>query len=138
MLIELVVALSIGLVVILQLSTFLVGFVPEMYKAATRERRLLQEGVVLDLVMQDLCVAVQKKGLEHGGVVLDCWRMRGKENPRLIKVHWQSLHRKIQRNVDGSKTPQVFGEFLNRFYVDVQEGVICFVDVDGKGQCVGF
>lgn len=71
MLIELVVALSIGLLVILQLATFLVGFVQQMHMLANNERRLLQEGVVIDLLMQDLSVAMDVAQVVGPGSALD-------------------------------------------------------------------
>ncbi len=143
MLIELVVALSIGLLAILQLTTFLVGFVQQMHVLASNERRFLQEGVVIDVLMQDLKTAVNVVDSGRGpemtnGVELKLWRMREGELPRLITVSWKKNHGHVQRRVDNSVTPQMFGPFLDRLRFDMEKRYVHFVDVAGKEREIGF
>ena len=141
LLVELAVALSIGMVVLLQLTTFLLAFVQQMHGIAARERRLLQEGVVVDLLMQDIATSVEQSALDgnDAGIVLACWRLRvGEKIPRLINIIWKKVGARIQRHIEGLSSPQVFGDLLKELTIDCGARTIQFIDEENRLRTYGF
>lgn len=133
--VELVIALSIGVAVMLQLTSFLLVFVEQMHRSAAFERRILQEGVVLDLLLQDILTSVDQQALQDNSsvIVLKCWRLKvGQKMPQLIEIAWKKVGVRIQRHIQGFSSPQVFGDLLQGFAVDCQARTISFTGEDKK------
>ena len=141
LLIELAVALSIGMVVLVQLTTFLLAFVQQMHGVAARERRMLQEAVVIDLLMQDIYSSINHRSLEDStaGIALTCWRLRnGEKRARLISIIWKKMGARVQRHVDGLSSPQVFGDLLRDLTIDCVARTVQCVDEEKKLRTYNF
>ena len=141
LLVELVIALSIGMVVLLQLTTFLLAFVQHMHGIADNERRLLQESVVVDLLMQDIATSVEQSALDGNvaGIALTCWRLRvGEKFPRLIYIIWKKVGVRIHRHIEGMSSPQVFGDLLRELVIDCHVRTVQFVDEENRLRTYGF
>lgn len=141
LLIELAVALSIGMVVLLQLTTFVLAFVQQMHGIAGRERRMLQEGVVIDLLMQDIATSIEQQPIDPygAGISLQCWRLRdGQKAARLISIVWKKAGQRVQRHVDGLFSPQVFGDLLQDLVIDCVTRTVRFIDEEKKLRTYSF
>jgi hypothetical protein len=143
MLVELVVALTIGIVVLLQLSTFLVSFVKHMHGAATIERQALCSGAVLDLLMRDLDSAVDCSEGRDGKelITLVCWRI-GERNlttgGSFVPITWSRVSGRLQRKSPGMSAGQVFGDVLPGLKFDLKIKTMRFVDEHKKIVVVRF
>lgn len=134
-LLELAIALSIGITVMLQLTCFLVMIVQQMHGFAAKERRILQEEVILDLLLQDISTSVDQQALpgNPAAIVLNCWRLHaGQAMPQLTEIVWKKVGVRIQRHIQGYASPQVFGDLLQGFEVDHHTRRICFTGEDKK------
>ena len=134
LLIELVVALSIGILILLQLSTFLVTFVQQMHALAKQEQRALQQGAVLDLLMRDLDTAIAHSESDNSInlIILTCWRMSAHEKIEPFLIVWSRLQGRLQRKIGGAVVPQVFGSVLPGLAFDIDKRIMRFVDERNK------
>ena len=134
LLIELVVALSIGVLILLQMSTFLVGFVEQMHGLAVYEQRFLQQGAVLDLLMRDLDAAIAHSRSDNAInlIALTCWRMCGNKKIEPFLIAWSRVEGRLQRKVGRFGVPQVFGSVLPGLAFDVDKKIMRFVDERNK------
>ena len=140
LLVELAVALSIGVLIMLQLSTFMVTFVRQMNALAVVEQRALQEGAVLDLLMRDLDSAVncQREEGENALITLTCWRMREHEKFEQVVIRWYRVQGRLQRKMNDVGGVQVFGAALPGLTFDVEGRVMRFVDEHNKVVEIAF
>jgi hypothetical protein len=143
LLIELVVALSIGIVVILQLSAYLVSFVKQMHGAATIERQALCNGAALDLLMRDLDAAVDCAAARDTKelITLTCWRISERAlgaGGEFIPITWSRVRGRLQRKSPAMSASQVFGDVLPGLTFDVKHKTMRFVDEHKKVVVIKF
>lgn len=135
LLVELVVALSIGILILIQLSTFFVAFVEQMHALAKHEQRALQQGAVLDVLMRDLDTAgqwIQDEDDDKVLIALTCWRMRDHEKIENIVITWSRVQGRLQRKINGAVVPQVFGSVLPGLAFDINKRIMRFLDERNK------
>ena len=134
LLIQLVVALALGFIIVLQFTSFLIGFVQDMSRIAAIERRYLQESTALDLLYQDLTRAEEVNISVDGRVAtLSYYRLReGEGMPEPITIIWRSGRGGLQRSIEGAFTPQVFGAVLVHLNFNPRTQIFSFRDVEGR------
>ena len=139
-LVEILIALTIGIIVLLQLTSWIIFFVQQFHGLAEKERRMLHEAIVLDLLIQDLAPAVELHALDGGaGVMLAFWRLRApKAQPKLITISWKKIGKQLFRYVEGLSSPQGFGDLLKELDIDCIERGIHFVGEDKKRHAYAF
>ena len=127
-LVELTIALSLGLILLLQLTLFLTDSVKRLHCTATAQRHALHEGAVLDLLMRDLqssliVTCAEDSIVSVHGVCL------GKHNACMsYDITWYRVKGRLQRVIYGKQIPQVFGDVLSGLIVDGEKRTVRFID----------
>ena len=134
LLVELVVALSIGSFIILQLSSFLVVFVQRMHSSIKQERYLLKQQSVLDMLVRDLDSAIDSNAGENDRtlITLRCWNLKERMPLEIGTITWSRVKGQLHRTVGGSRAPQVFGNVLSGLNFDCEKKIMWFIDEKNK------
>lgn len=133
LLVELVVALALASVILLQFTSFLIGFIQDMSRIAAIERSCLQESTALDLLYQDLRLAEEVSVSAQGCIAtISYYLLREGGAPERITIVWKHINGRLQRNVEGAFTPQVFGRVLADLRFNPRTQIFSFRDVEGK------
>lgn len=144
MLIELIIALSIGIFVILQLTAFMLPFIKRLHEYATIERQALCDGVALDLLMRDLDAAVnlakEKDNLTEL-ITINRWYVSIKKNEItgvLTPIIWSRVQGRLQRKAPYMSAAQVFGNVLPELDIDIKNRTMRFINEQKKMVAIRF
>jgi len=131
LLLELVIALSLGLGIVLLVSSFLLSFVHQMNTLLVQEQKALQQGAVLDVFMRDLDAALAciQDGDESSKIIsLTRWCISEHGKYEKLVITWYTVKGFVYRKIQGKNTPQVFGKVLPGLSVDTKQKMVRFLN----------
>lgn len=142
LLVEFVVALVLSIVVLMQLTGFLLAFVMQVNKVSDNASRGLQEAVVLDILLDDcasaLTFSASSASSEANGIFMVCWRLKEHEEPAQQVITWLYADDNLKRKSDKNPAAQYFGKLLVDLRVDCASKTMEFTDVYGQKKSVPF
>jgi hypothetical protein len=123
-LLELSIALSIGIFLMLIVTSHVSSLVQALHKGIQREDKRLMEGIVLDLVIREALGAESIETCDEGIMMA----IPHKEETRMVRWYFDKV---LKRRI-GKEPPHIFGTVLRHLHYEKEQATLCYIDWKGK------